>query len=100
MTAVSLRLIDPEQNRARYYHLDIQPDFFGNWCLIREWGRIGHAGKVLSRSYPTIAEAERAFGRQQRRKERRGYSYHACAVEREHQRQQEPPVVSGGYPAR
>ena len=100
MTAVSLRLIDPETNRARYYHLDIQPDLFGNWCLVREWGRVGCAGKVLSRAYPNIAEAERALGRQQRHKERRGYRFHAWAVELQHQRQHEPPVSADCYPAR
>ena len=73
MTAVALRLIDPEKNQARFYYLDIQPDLFGNWCLIREWGRIGRAGKVLTRAYPSTADAEQALGRQQRRKERRGY---------------------------
>ena len=73
MTVVTLRLIDPEKNRWRFYSLDIQPDLFGQWCLVREWGRIGRPGKVLIRAYPTIAEAERALWRQQRRKERRGY---------------------------
>ena len=67
MTAVTLRLIDPEKNKARFYHLDIQPDLFGNWCLIREWGRIGRSGRVLTRAYPCIADAERALGRHQRR---------------------------------
>ena len=74
MTAVTLRLIDPEKNRARFYRLDIQPDLFGNACLVREWGRIGHSGKVLIRAYPTTTDAERALGRLQRRKMNRGYA--------------------------
>ena len=73
MTAVTLRLIDPAKNRWRFYHLEIQPDLFGNACLVREWGRIGRAGKVLVRAFPTAAEAERALGLHRRRKEKRGY---------------------------
>ena len=73
MTAVTLRLIDPERNKWRFYSLDVQPDLFGQACLIREWGRIGRAGKVLTRAYPTVTEAETALGRLRRRKEKRGY---------------------------
>ncbi|MGH6834124.1 MAG: WGR domain-containing protein [Methylocella sp.] len=29
-----------------FYRLDVQPDLFGQWCFIREWGRIGRAGQV------------------------------------------------------
>ena len=47
MTAVTLRLIDPEANKWRFYSLDIQPDLFGGWSLVREWGRIGRHGKVF-----------------------------------------------------
>ena len=32
----------------RFYRLDVQPDLFGRWCCIREWGRIGRAGQVRS----------------------------------------------------
>ena len=72
MTAITLRLIDPEKNKWRFYSLDVQPDLFGNTCLVCEWGRVGRAGKVLTRAYPSIAEAERALERLRRRKERRG----------------------------
>ncbi|MGH9696205.1 MAG: WGR domain-containing protein [Bryobacteraceae bacterium] len=26
----------------------MQPDLFGNWCLVREWGRIGSAGLLCA----------------------------------------------------
>ena len=48
MTAITLHPIDPEKNKWRFYHLDVQPDLFGGWSLVREWGRIGRAGKVLT----------------------------------------------------
>jgi predicted DNA-binding WGR domain protein len=43
MTAIILRRVDPLKNMRRFYRLDVQPDLFGQWCLIREWGRIGSA---------------------------------------------------------
>jgi predicted DNA-binding WGR domain protein len=30
----------------RFYGLDVQRDVFGQWCLIREWGRIGRGGRM------------------------------------------------------
>ena len=73
MAAVYLRLVDPTKNKRRFYHLDIQVNLFGQWCLIREWGRIGREGKMLITPFPSAAEAERALVRLRRRKERRGY---------------------------
>lgn len=31
----------PEANMARFYAFTIQPTLFGEWALVREWGRIG-----------------------------------------------------------
>ena len=73
MTAITLRRTDPERNMYRYYRLDVQPDLFGNWCCIREWGRIGAAGQIRSVLYPTPIEAKAALARQRQAKERRGY---------------------------
>ena len=28
----------------RYYRMDVRPDLFGQWCLMREWERIGSTG--------------------------------------------------------
>lgn len=41
MSAVILHRIDPVKNMRHFYMLDVQPDLFGQWCFIREWGRIG-----------------------------------------------------------
>jgi predicted DNA-binding WGR domain protein len=73
MSAVVLRRVDPAKNMARFYRLDVQPDLFGQWCFIREWGRIGRAGQVRMVPYPTVTEAQDALARQQRVKEHRGY---------------------------
>ncbi|QBD75167.1 WGR domain-containing protein [Ktedonosporobacter rubrisoli] len=70
---VTLYHIDPARNMKRFYRLDLQPDLFGNQCLIREWGRIGRPGQVRSIPYPTSDEAQVAFQKQRATKERRGY---------------------------
>lgn len=71
--AVTLRRIDAEKNMARFYRMDVQPDLFGGWSFIREWGRIGRPGQVRQTSYLSPAEALAALQRQRRAKERRGY---------------------------
>lgn len=71
--AVTLRRIDADKNMARFYRMDVQPDLFGGWSFIREWGRIGRPGQVRSTPYPSPAEAVAASERQRRVKERRGY---------------------------
>jgi predicted DNA-binding WGR domain protein len=74
MTALTLYKVDPERNMRRFYRLDVQPDLFGLWLFMREWGRIGRPGQTREIAFPTIDEARRALERQRRAKERRGYS--------------------------
>ncbi len=73
MTAITLARIDPTKNMARFYKLDVQPTLFGEWAVVREWGRIGLGGTVRSTPYGTASEAEAARDRQWRVKELRGY---------------------------
>jgi predicted DNA-binding WGR domain protein len=58
----------------RFYALDVQPDLFGQWCLIREWGRIGKPSQVRHIPFATEGEALTALARQRQAKERRGYA--------------------------
>ncbi len=74
MYNLTLYRIDQARNMQRFYRLDIQPDLFGNHCVIREWGRIGRPGQVRSVPYPTDDEAQHAFQKQRETKERRGYA--------------------------
>jgi predicted DNA-binding WGR domain protein len=73
MSAITLHRIDRAKDMNRFYRLDVQQDLFGEWCFIREWGRIGRSGQVRQTPYPTPAEAGAALARQQRVKENRGY---------------------------
>jgi predicted DNA-binding WGR domain protein len=70
MTAIILYRIDASKRMHRFYRLDVQPDLFGQWCLIREWGRIGTTGRERSIPFPTPGEAQAALDRQRRAKER------------------------------
>ncbi len=76
MSAITLHRSDPARKMWRYYRLDVQPDLFGQWCFIREWGRTGTSGQTRSNPYPTPAQAEAALENQRRAKQRRGYVSH------------------------
>lgn len=58
---------------ARLYKLDVQPDLFGGWTIIREWGRLGHPGKVRVELYKTRGAADIALIRKWFEKRKRGY---------------------------
>jgi predicted DNA-binding WGR domain protein len=74
MTATLLYRIDASKNMHRFYRLDVQPDLFGQWCVMREWGRIGSGGQTRSAPFPTPQEAVAALERQRYAKEQRGYA--------------------------
>jgi predicted DNA-binding WGR domain protein len=73
MHSVTLYRIDQDRNMQRFYRLDLQPDLFGNYCLVREWGRIGRPGQVRRIPYSTEDKARYAFQKQRGAKEKRGY---------------------------
>jgi DNA invertase Pin-like site-specific DNA recombinase/predicted DNA-binding WGR domain protein len=74
MSATVLYRIDDTRRMYRYYRLDVQPNLFEEWCLMREWGRIGSTGQARSLPFSTPQEAEAALDKQRHVKERRGYS--------------------------
>lgn len=73
MKAIILYRIDAPRRMLRYYRMDVQPDLFGQWCLMRDWGRIGSAGQIRSVPFPSPHEAAAALERQRSAKEKRGY---------------------------
>jgi hypothetical protein len=46
MMPVELRRIDRSHNLRRFYRLDIEPDLFGGFLLMKQWGRIGSRGQI------------------------------------------------------
>ncbi|QLF72075.1 WGR domain-containing protein (plasmid) [Peteryoungia desertarenae] len=58
---------------ARYGRLTAQPTLFGEWALVREWGRIGRGGQVKTITCPSESEAASSLATLSRQKTRRGY---------------------------
>lgn len=71
--AIELRRIAPARNIRRFYRLDITPDLFGGFLLIRQWGRIGASGRVVTERFDDEADAVAVMAQHSRRKQRRGY---------------------------
>jgi WGR domain-containing protein len=46
MDMISLERHAAARNMARYYCLTVEKNFFGEWSLVCEWGRIGRSGYV------------------------------------------------------
>lgn len=74
MTDVYLTRVEPAKNMARYYAMSLQPNLFGEWSLVREWGRIGRGGQVRMQSCASEAEAKKSLLTLVTAKMRRGYS--------------------------
>jgi len=58
MTVLRYENIDVEADKYHYYTIQVQPDLFGFWSLIREWGRIGSKrGTVMITPFDSEDEA-------------------------------------------
>ncbi len=73
MEPVHLTRIDEEANMRRFYRLSVQPGLFGDWSLIREWGRIGTRGQSMTEWFEGENAADAAGGKLCEQKQRRGY---------------------------
>lgn len=71
---IRLEKIVATKRQRRFYEMRVARTLFGDWCLMRDWGRIGAAGGQGRVDYTSDApEAERALQRLMRQKMRRGY---------------------------
>ncbi len=70
---IVLTKIDPAQNMARFYTLHVQPTLFGEFALVKEWGRIGGGSRQRSEFFGSEAEAQEALDHELKRRQRRGY---------------------------
>ena len=64
---------DAARNIARYYCLTVERNLFGEWSLMREWGRIGRAGRTHADLYDTHEAAQLALNVKLQEKCRREY---------------------------
>ena len=60
-----------DANLHRFYRLEIVRGLFGDWGLVRNWGRIGSSGQVRTDWFDTEAEAKDA-----------GFELHMAKVKR------------------
>lgn len=68
---IVIRRRDPARKMARFYSLRLQGDLLAGLAVIREWGRIGRAGRVR---VDLSADAEAEALRLAAQKRRRGYA--------------------------
>ncbi|MEE4379452.1 MAG: WGR domain-containing protein [Candidatus Competibacteraceae bacterium] len=73
MPRIHLERRNYAQNMQRFYAFTVTRTLFGQWAVIREWGRIGHPGTVRETWFATEDEACEAIARMYGRKEKRGY---------------------------
>jgi predicted DNA-binding WGR domain protein len=65
---------DPTRNIDRFYVVQVSPSLFGDWTVLREWGRRGSPGTVRLTTYQRRNEAETAEQRTIGRRLQRGYN--------------------------
>jgi predicted DNA-binding WGR domain protein len=65
--------IKPESNMFRYYQVQIMPDLFGGWNVVREWGRIGSPGATSIDHRATLDDAWAELDAIARLRKKRGY---------------------------
>ena len=73
MNPAYLERVDPARNMLRFYAVRIALTLFGEWAVVREWGRIGSPGRVRQSWFAIAGEAIAARLQARREEERRGY---------------------------
>lgn len=80
MNGFYLERKDPDKNMNRFYKVVVTETLFGEWALIREWGRIGSAGTVREEWFASTELACHAVGKLRSQKRRRGYIPVGCEM--------------------
>jgi predicted DNA-binding WGR domain protein len=71
---IELRKIDPAKNMRRFYRLSVQPTLFGDYALVREWGRVGaKRGQSKEDWHASALDADAALAKALKRRLGRGY---------------------------
>ncbi|THV19905.1 WGR domain-containing protein [Peteryoungia ipomoeae] len=64
---------DRTKNVSRFYAMSIEPNLFGEACLVRRWGRIGAKGQSMIHHFERERDAVVLFLDLTRQKQNRGY---------------------------
>ncbi|WP_176086554.1 WGR domain-containing protein [Martelella sp. HB161492] len=71
---IYMERIDPPRRMRRFYRVTVEPTLFGEWALVREWGRIGSSGgQRLERCFSDTTAVAAALATITAAKQRRGY---------------------------
>ena len=73
MKPIYLERHDQDKNLHRFYQLFITPGIFGDWSLVKEWGRAGSPGTVRKDWFDTEMEAQIAGQKLCAEKQKKGY---------------------------
>ncbi|UIK09002.1 WGR domain-containing protein [Neorhizobium galegae] len=73
LASIYLERIDQRKNMARFYHVSVEIDLFGDILAVRRWGRIGSDGRRVSLVQRSVADAIYDVARCADAKRRRGY---------------------------
>jgi predicted DNA-binding WGR domain protein len=70
---LTIRRRDAGRNMSRFYAVSLQADLLDGWSVVREWGRIGRAGRVRVDLHGALTPARVAADRLTTQKRGRGY---------------------------
>ena len=70
---IKLRRLDPVKKVRSFFLLTVQRDLFGGATLVREWGRIGQAGRLQLSHHADEGRAVDALASVAQQKFKRGY---------------------------
>lgn len=73
MTHIYLERHDTAKNLHRFYQMFVTPGIFGDWSLVREWGRVGSPGTVRKDWFDSEDEAVNAEISLCNTKQKKGY---------------------------
>lgn len=73
MNHIYLERHDPDKNLHRFYQMFVTPGIFGDWSLVREWGRVGSPGTVRKDWFDSQDEALSAEISLSNVKQKKGY---------------------------
>ena len=73
MELAYLEKVDPSRRMMRFYAIWIAPTLFGEWAMVREWGRVGSPGRLRESWFETEKIANQAAINLKKRKQARGY---------------------------
>ena len=64
---------DPARNMNRFYIVQVMPNLFGHWTVMREWGRRGSPGTLRLETSRRREDAQLVERRTIKRRPQHGY---------------------------